>query len=39
MKGLWDSWEDVALVMDKASGSFIDASKMHTLDRRESSFA
>jgi N-acetyl-S-(2-succino)cysteine monooxygenase len=32
MKGLWDSWEDGALVMDKASGTFIDASKMHTLD-------
>ncbi len=34
MKGLWDSWEDGALVMDKASGTFIDASKMHTLNHQ-----
>ena len=34
MKGLWDSWEDGALVMDKASGTFIDPSKMHTLDHQ-----
>jgi len=31
-KGLWDSWEDDALVMDKESGVFTDTSKMHVLD-------
>ncbi len=30
-KGLWDSWEEDALVMDKASGRFVDAAKMHML--------
>jgi len=30
-KGLWDSWEEDALMMDKASGHFVDASKMHVL--------
>jgi FMN-dependent oxidoreductase (nitrilotriacetate monooxygenase family) len=33
-KGLWDSWEDGALVMDKASGTFLDAAKMHVLDHK-----
>jgi FMN-dependent oxidoreductase (nitrilotriacetate monooxygenase family) len=33
-KGLWDSWEDDAFVRDKASGRFIDASKMHRLNHR-----
>jgi FMN-dependent oxidoreductase (nitrilotriacetate monooxygenase family) len=32
VKGLWDSWEDGALVGDKASGVFIDTTKMHVLD-------
>jgi FMN-dependent oxidoreductase (nitrilotriacetate monooxygenase family) len=32
VKGLWDSWEEDALVMDKASGRFVDAAKMHVLD-------
>jgi FMN-dependent oxidoreductase (nitrilotriacetate monooxygenase family) len=31
-KGLWDSWEDGAVVMDKASGQFADISKMHELN-------
>jgi N-acetyl-S-(2-succino)cysteine monooxygenase len=31
-KGLWDSWEDGALVGDKASGTFVDGSKMHELN-------
>ena len=31
-KGLWDSWEDGALVADKQSGLYIDAGKMHTLN-------
>jgi FMN-dependent oxidoreductase (nitrilotriacetate monooxygenase family) len=32
LKGLWDSWEDDALVGDKASGLFVDAAKVHRLD-------
>jgi FMN-dependent oxidoreductase (nitrilotriacetate monooxygenase family) len=31
-KGLWDSWEDGALVGDKKSGVFIDTARMHVLD-------
>ena len=31
-KGLWDSWEDGAIVMDRASGQFADISKMHELN-------
>jgi FMN-dependent oxidoreductase (nitrilotriacetate monooxygenase family) len=29
---LWDSWEDDALVIDKASGIFADTERIHTLD-------
>jgi N-acetyl-S-(2-succino)cysteine monooxygenase len=32
VKGLWDSWEDGAVVMDRVGGDFVDASRMHTLD-------
>ena len=31
-KALWDSWEDGALLIDKASGTFADAAKVHHLD-------
>ena len=31
-KGLWDSWEDGALVADRGTGVFIDTTKMHVLD-------
>src|SRR5258706_741904 len=31
-KGLWDSWEDNAVVADRQTGVFIDTSKMHVLD-------
>lgn len=30
--GLWDSWEDDALVMDKSSGLFAHPDKVHRLD-------
>ena len=30
--GHWDAWEDSALIVDKASGRFADASKVHRLD-------
>ena len=32
VRGLWDSWEDDALVHDKASGVFFDPKKLHALD-------
>jgi FMN-dependent oxidoreductase (nitrilotriacetate monooxygenase family) len=31
-KGLWDSWEDGALVADRKTGVFIDTGKMHVLN-------
>ncbi len=34
VKGLWDGWEDGALVLDKASGQYYDETKMHVLDHR-----
>ena len=30
--GHWDTWEDDALIVDKASGRFADGSKVHRLD-------
>ena len=32
VKGLWDSWDDGALVFDKASGRYFDDAKMHVLN-------
>ncbi|EIM29987.1 LLM class flavin-dependent oxidoreductase [Microvirga lotononidis] len=32
VQGLWDSWEDDALVHDKASGVFLDPAKLHELN-------
>lgn len=32
VKGLWDSWEDSALVGDKQTGQFIDTGKLHVLN-------
>ncbi|MBW6399085.1 LLM class flavin-dependent oxidoreductase [Roseomonas sp. HJA6] len=34
VKGLWESWDDDAFPMDKASGTFFDPAKMHVLDHR-----
>ncbi len=34
VRGLWDSWEDGAVVMDKASGTYADTTRLHTLDHR-----
>jgi FMN-dependent oxidoreductase (nitrilotriacetate monooxygenase family) len=34
VKGLWDCWEDGAIVADKATGQFIDASKVRPLDHK-----
>lgn len=30
--GLWDTWEDDALVLDRSSGTFADPAKVHELD-------
>ncbi|WP_254070626.1 NtaA/DmoA family FMN-dependent monooxygenase, partial [Acidisphaera sp. L21] len=32
VKGLWDSWDDGAIVGDKARGVFVDPAAMHVLD-------
>lgn len=34
VQGLWDSWEDDALVHDKASGVFFDPEKRHELNHK-----
>jgi FMN-dependent oxidoreductase (nitrilotriacetate monooxygenase family) len=34
VKGLWDSWEDGALLFDKATGQYFDEAKMHVLNHR-----
>jgi FMN-dependent oxidoreductase (nitrilotriacetate monooxygenase family) len=34
VKGLWDSWEDDALILDRANGVFADSKKVHPLDFR-----
>jgi FMN-dependent oxidoreductase (nitrilotriacetate monooxygenase family) len=34
VKGLWDSWDDGALLFDKAGGRYFDEAKMHVLDHR-----
>ncbi len=37
-KGLWDSWDEGAIVMDKESGVFADTSRMHVLDHQGTHF-
>lgn len=34
VKGLWDSWEDEALVRNKETGQFLDADKLHELNHK-----
>jgi FMN-dependent oxidoreductase (nitrilotriacetate monooxygenase family) len=34
VKGLWDGWEDGALLLDKASGRYFDEAKMHVLNHQ-----
>jgi FMN-dependent oxidoreductase (nitrilotriacetate monooxygenase family) len=36
--GLWDTWEDDAFVMDKASGLFFDPDKLHVLNHKGKHF-
>lgn len=38
VKRLWDSWEDDALLFDKASGAFADPEKIHTINHAGESF-
>ncbi|BBU30290.1 monooxygenase [Burkholderia sp. THE68] len=35
---LWDSWEDEAVVLDKASGQFAEPTKVHRIDHRGQHF-
>jgi FMN-dependent oxidoreductase (nitrilotriacetate monooxygenase family) len=39
VQGLWDSWEDDALLRDKASGQFFDPAKLHTLNHKGEFFS
>jgi len=39
VRGLWDSWEEDAFIMDRASGIYADPDKMHFLDYRSERFA
>ncbi|WP_428486206.1 LLM class flavin-dependent oxidoreductase [Rhodopila sp.] len=34
VRGLWDCWDDGAIVADKTTGRFIDADKVRTLDHK-----
>lgn len=34
VKGLWDSWDEDALVRDKESGVYFDPDKLHTLNHK-----
>ena len=34
VRGLWDTWDDGAIVADKSTGTYLDSSKVHSLDHR-----
>ncbi len=34
VRGLWDSWDDGAIVADKATGTFLDSSKVRPLNHK-----
>jgi FMN-dependent oxidoreductase (nitrilotriacetate monooxygenase family) len=36
--GLWDSWEDDAIIRDQATGRYIEASKLHVLNHKGKHF-
>lgn len=38
-RGLWDSWEDGAILADQRSGRFADPARVHHLDHRGAFFA
>ncbi len=39
VRGLWDCWEDGAVVADKTTGEFVDPGKVHPLDHKGRFFA
>jgi FMN-dependent oxidoreductase (nitrilotriacetate monooxygenase family) len=39
VRGLWDSWEDDAIVADKASGHYFDPAKLHLLNHKGEHFS
>jgi alkanesulfonate monooxygenase len=39
VRGLWDSWEDDAVVADQAEGLYFDPAKLHFLDHKGEHFA
>ena len=39
VRGLWDSWDDDAIVLDKERGFFFDAAKMHMLNHKGPHFS
>lgn len=39
VRGLWDSWDDDAFVIDKASGRYFDPDKLHALAHRGDHFS
>jgi len=39
VRKLWDSWEDAAFVLDKASGTFVDPERVHPIEHAGAYFA
>jgi FMN-dependent oxidoreductase (nitrilotriacetate monooxygenase family) len=39
VQGLWDSWEDDAIVANRETGQFFDPSKLHTLNHKGAHFS
>jgi len=39
VRGLWDSWEDDAIVADRQTGRFFDPAKLHTLNHEGAHFS
>jgi FMN-dependent oxidoreductase (nitrilotriacetate monooxygenase family) len=39
VRGLWDSWEDDAFVLDREAGRYFDPSKLHVLDHKGEHFS
>ena len=38
VRGLWDCWEDGAVVADRGTGQYIDPARVHTLDHKGTFF-
>ena len=38
LRGLWDTWEDGAILADQAGGTFADPARIHTLDHHGEHF-